>query len=174
MSDSSPCHGRARQRRFTSKRLLLITLVAILSSKSGSINHIMCVLLHEASSHHCFIFAFCVAEALARCADPIIAVLEDETMDFPERDLYIKDMKDQWTRPATSGPGLERYCRTCQIWRPPRSSHCNKCGFCVVRTSLLLFLNPPGSHPPQNSHTKTRFNQVGKACECCMMLHRGF
>ena len=124
----------------------------------------------SASSYRCYRFALYAAEALAGCADPIIAVLEDETMDFPERDLYIKDMKDQWTRPATNGPGLERYCRTCQIWRPPRSSHCNKCGFCVVRIALLLFLNPPVSHPPR-IHTP---RHALIRCDCCMMLQRGF
>lgn len=26
-----------------------------------------------------------------------------------------------------------RYCTTCHIWRPPRATHCNTCGFCVQR-----------------------------------------
>ena len=27
----------------------------------------------------------------------------------------------------------ERYCRTCRVWRPPRSAHCSECGRCVRR-----------------------------------------
>lgn len=75
-------------------------------------------------------------------ADPIVSALDDETVNVPERDLYIKDMKEQWTRPCTNGPGLERYCRTCQIWRPPRASHCNKCGYCIVSLSPYLCFLP--------------------------------
>jgi hypothetical protein len=26
-----------------------------------------------------------------------------------------------------------RYCSTCNIWRPPRASHCTTCGFCFQR-----------------------------------------
>lgn len=26
-----------------------------------------------------------------------------------------------------------KYCHTCHIWRPPRTTHCNQCGFCMRR-----------------------------------------
>eukprot|EP00850_Spirogloea_muscicola_P017858 SM000157S02088 [mRNA] locus=s157:305720:308411:+ [translate_table: standard] len=38
-------------------------------------------------------------------------------------------------RPAADGHGIieERYCLTCNIWRPPRASHCRKCGHCMEK-----------------------------------------
>ncbi|GBG82314.1 hypothetical protein CBR_g34598 [Chara braunii] len=48
-----------------------------------------------------------------------------------------KDEKGQWCRKRTLADGkveiYERYCGTCHIWRPPRASHCNVCGYCMQR-----------------------------------------
>ena len=30
-----------------------------------------------------------------------------------------------------AGERMERYCTSCNIWRPPRAHHCNVCGFCM-------------------------------------------
>lgn len=34
--------------------------------------------------------------------------------------------------PSPSAP-TEKYCTTCNIWRPPRAHHCTRCGFCMTR-----------------------------------------
>jgi len=70
------------------------------------------------------------------CADPIVTNLE-QLAEVADRDLYCKDSKGQWMRPYTRGLGFERYCTTCNIWRPPRASHCSKCGYCIVRPALI-------------------------------------
>ena len=43
-----------------------------------------------------------------------------------------QDNKGQWTR-KLPGKRPEKYCATCHIWRPPRTSHCKICGRCMVR-----------------------------------------
>ncbi|KAK9861674.1 hypothetical protein WJX84_011405 [Apatococcus fuscideae] len=62
--------------------------------------------------------------------DPIISALEED----PERCIggYSKDKKGQWTR-EVPGQAAQRYCSTCNIWRPPRASHCSECGYCMER-----------------------------------------
>lgn len=40
-------------------------------------------------------------------------------------------------RKVAAGKGYEKYCTTCHLWRTPRASHCNICGYCMVRAMLI-------------------------------------
>ena len=51
------------------------------------------------------------------------------------REEYRQDWKKQWMRQDEEGRWI-KYCRTCHLWRPPRASHCNVCGFCMVRKQV--------------------------------------
>ena len=48
-----------------------------------------------------------------------------------------QDSKGQWMRKLPGGKGYEKYCKTCNVWRTPRASHCSICGFCMVSTLVL-------------------------------------
>eukprot|EP00298_Acanthocystis_sp_HF-20_P004523 c14853_g1_i1.p1 GENE.c14853_g1_i1~~c14853_g1_i1.p1 ORF type:complete len:333 (+),score=139.31 c14853_g1_i1:9-1007(+) len=80
--------------------------------------------------------------------DPIIQSIEQnppgEKQDEAAKQVGLKkDKNGQWTRQIRDlvDEGInnqsednsceERYCSTCNIWRPPRSSHCNICGYCM-------------------------------------------
>ena len=66
-------------------------------------------------------------------ADPVVEVLDEGSMELPERNGYHKDARGQWMRRVGSTRSWEKYCNTCNVWRPPRASHCNICGYCMVR-----------------------------------------
>lgn len=72
-----------------------------------------------------------------RTADPEVARLD--ALDAVEKERlqtqgeYLQDTLGQWMRKREDG--LEKYCSTCNIWRPPRASHCRICGHCMVRPS---------------------------------------
>ena len=59
-------------------------------------------------------------------------------MDEDVFEHYKQDFKGQWMRLSASQPGYEKYCATCNIWRPPRASHCNICGFCMVCSDATM------------------------------------
>jgi hypothetical protein len=71
--------------------------------------------------------------------DPMIIALECGAMDPVEAGSTSgiwKGVDGQWNRlPPNGFLGMdpERYCVTCNIWRPPRASHCSICGFCFER-----------------------------------------
>lgn len=85
--------------------------------------------------------------------DPMIIALECGAMDPVEAGSSSgiwKGVDGQWNRlPPNGYLGMdpERYCVTCNIWRPPRASHCSICGFCFeVRCphpSSRLLQHPP-------------------------------
>jgi palmitoyltransferase ZDHHC9/14/18 len=58
---------------------------------------------------------------------------------FPERLLDPEDPEGPLLQEEEGGDFLEeggrtvRYCTTCNIWRPPRASHCGECGYCMAR-----------------------------------------
>ena len=57
---------------------------------------------------------------------------------FPERLLDPEDpegplLKGGVTPEFCVEAVTVRYCVTCNIWRPPRSSHCSTCGYCMAR-----------------------------------------
>eukprot|EP00803_Ostreobium_quekettii_P004603 evm.model.scf_1052.6 EVM.evm.TU.scf_1052.6 scf_1052:44052-48486(-) len=81
--------------------------------------------------------------------DPIVALLEcDPARAESEEFVYKKDVREQWIRVPrdyeemasrtmrrrrTAYANCDRYCTTCNIWRPPRGHHCSVCGFCMDR-----------------------------------------
>lgn len=81
------------------------------------------------------LFTFQTDPGLIPCSatrDPLIAMLDDPALNIEGRDQYKKDFLGQWMRQASDGR-WEKYCATCNIWRPPRASHCNICGYCFRR-----------------------------------------
>lgn len=80
---------------------------------------------------------------LPRCtdADPLIELLEAEAAqrdDHAQRapvvindKEYLRARNGVWRRASPGGRTFERYCITCNIWRPPRAHHCNVCGLCM-------------------------------------------
>ena len=42
----------------------------------------------------------------------------------------------QWMHRTSKG--FEKYCSTCNIWRPPRAHHCSVCGYCMVMPPYCL------------------------------------
>lgn len=63
--------------------------------------------------------------------DPLIDTLDSIGADNPEYRSYEKDYKGQWMHKTNKG--YEKYCGTCNIWRPPRAHHCSVCGYCMER-----------------------------------------
>lgn len=41
-----------------------------------------------------------------------------------------RDCNRRWTRRDADGE-MERFCTTCNVWRPPRATHCSTCNVCV-------------------------------------------
>jgi len=88
--------------------------------------------------------------------DPMIIALECGAMDPVEAGSSSgiwKGVDGQWNRlPPNGYLGMdpERYCVTCNIWRPPRASHCSICGFCfeVRRPHLSRLFAPPTPPTP--------------------------
>mmetsp|Transcript_7810 Transcript_7810/g.28861 ORF Transcript_7810/g.28861 Transcript_7810/m.28861 type:complete len:379 (+) Transcript_7810:231-1367(+) len=70
-------------------------------------------------------------------ADPLVLGLEDQAEGPPG---WQKDNLGQWSRPMADGSGMEKYCNTCHIWRPPRAHHCSTCGFCMERFDHHCFM----------------------------------
>eukprot|EP00877_Chromochloris_zofingiensis_P003793 jgi/Chrzof1/13414/Cz07g32050.t1 len=88
----------------------------------------------------------------ACCAyvDPVIDMLEEGAV-VPDAHLYMRDARGTWmkrldgssasststssssSRPLGGTTAWSKYCRTCNIWRPPRAHHCSQCGYCMDR-----------------------------------------
>ncbi len=91
-----------------------------------------------------------------RHVDAIVELLDDGQTDVPDFERYGRDAKGRWwavtawipvrlvfinvrscrTRKVKTEDGydeLEKYCSVCNVWRPRRGYHCDKCGFCMVR-----------------------------------------
>ncbi|KAL6752039.1 DHHC palmitoyltransferase-domain-containing protein [Haematococcus lacustris] len=72
--------------------------------------------------------------------DPIVDLLDEGRDDsVPSRHLYCWDPGSNlsfptWRRsPAAGRCGFEKYCRTCNVWRPARAHHCSACDQCMDR-----------------------------------------
>ncbi len=57
---------------------------------------------------------------LPACADPLISLLDAGALDVANRNSYQKDWRGQWVRRIEATRDWEKYCRTCNVWRPPR------------------------------------------------------
>ncbi|KAJ9505490.1 hypothetical protein QJQ45_024208, partial [Haematococcus lacustris] len=76
--------------------------------------------------------------------DPIVDLLDEGRDDaVPSRHLYCWDPGSNlsfptWKRsPAAGRCGFEKYCRTCNVWRPARAHHCSACDRCMVSMKQL-------------------------------------
>ncbi|CAN3355690.1 palmitoyltransferase Erf2p [Diutina catenulata] len=60
-------------------------------------------------------------------------------LDEPEPEEYENTIRF----PAADGRGVNvKFCPTCKIWRPPRTSHCHTCDVCVIKHDHhCIFLN---------------------------------
>ena len=69
---------------------------------------------------------------------------------------------------AAGNGGWQKYCRTCNIWRPPRAAHCGECGVCMVRFESVcvgddgqrcpFFCSRDAFNPTHNNHKNTNTN----------------
>ncbi|KAK3252855.1 hypothetical protein CYMTET_37870 [Cymbomonas tetramitiformis] len=68
--------------------------------------------------------------------DPTVAAVEENRISSMEAGMW-RGPTGTWVRAqGVSGEERmqqERYCSSCNIWRPPRASHCNTCGYCFER-----------------------------------------
>mmetsp|Transcript_28274 Transcript_28274/g.61952 ORF Transcript_28274/g.61952 Transcript_28274/m.61952 type:complete len:346 (-) Transcript_28274:61-1098(-) len=67
--------------------------------------------------------------------DPTITAVEAGQIDPADAGIW-KGLGQQWCRQPEDAPEdaePERYCTSCNIWRPERASHCTLCSFCFER-----------------------------------------
>jgi len=67
--------------------------------------------------------------------DPLIVLVETGEMEATAAGIW-KGLGAQWCRQPEDSPEdaePERYCNSCNIWRPERASHCTACSFCFER-----------------------------------------
>jgi len=50
----------------------------------------------------------------------------------PQRNMYGRTPPQQVTIDTSLGRSTFTWCRTCELWRPPKSHHCTDCGQCVL------------------------------------------
>lgn len=113
------------------------------------------------------------------CVDALVEALDAGTVQLERNGPIQKSARGIWMRYVFGAAGWEKWCRTCKIWRPPRSSHCNICGVCVRRFDhhCLLVGNCIGN---DNHRFFAAFLMVLQACSALLamvasqQLHRHF
>lgn len=106
--------------------------------------------------------------------DPIVELLEDGITDFPHAQLYSKDpLLGHWQRHvhmSTPHAGMEKYCTTCNVWRPLRGHPCRQCGYCIVSGAQARL----GTHCKQTRSTLSRMPATAHSRYQCVLRHGSF
>jgi len=79
----------------------------------------------------CLFFMFMLKVVDPGFIPPNTSMLDNETQLLLERHYEWEEIVREVE--TENGTVLQKFCRTCKLWRPPRASHCSVCDKCVSR-----------------------------------------